>query len=301
MSLKNDAQSCQICHAYLFDEDDIVYCPICGAPHHRECYNVLNHCGAEQLHGTEMQYDLQKKASKSEQKEPPKTTDSDDNICRFCMNKIDSDAKVCPYCGRPRIPAHFAFDVFGGVDPAQDIGEGVTAKRTAEFVTVNTQRYVPVFASLTKKRKVSWNWMAFIFPHAWYFSRKMHKYGFLFLSLAIAFEVLSMPLLKITNSVMLSGYAQYVDYIVSNISSFGYMPLILSFAGGILNIAVRIVSGLFGNSIYKSYTISKIKEIDSSAEDTVAQNRKYGGVNLLAGIGGILASMYIPNIIFMFL
>ena len=49
--------SCALCHAYLFEEDDVVYCPVCGAPHHRECYNSIGHCALEQLHGTEQQYD----------------------------------------------------------------------------------------------------------------------------------------------------------------------------------------------------------------------------------------------------
>ena len=53
MSLNDKGSSCVRCHAYIFPEDDIVYCPICGAPHHRECYNTLGHCALEELHGTE--------------------------------------------------------------------------------------------------------------------------------------------------------------------------------------------------------------------------------------------------------
>ena len=57
MSLKTEGVTCARCHAYLFPEDDIVYCPVCGAPHHRECYNELGHCALEELHGTDKQYD----------------------------------------------------------------------------------------------------------------------------------------------------------------------------------------------------------------------------------------------------
>ena len=32
MSLNTEGVSCVRCHAYLFPEDDIVYCPVCGAP-----------------------------------------------------------------------------------------------------------------------------------------------------------------------------------------------------------------------------------------------------------------------------
>ncbi|MBR6741280.1 MAG: hypothetical protein IKL93_00900, partial [Clostridia bacterium] len=63
MSLQNKDQHCALCHAILFPEDDVVYCPECGAPHHRECYNGINHCALEEFHGTENQYDKLKRAA----------------------------------------------------------------------------------------------------------------------------------------------------------------------------------------------------------------------------------------------
>ena len=57
MSLNTEGVTCVRCHAYLFPEDDVVYCPVCGAPHHRECYNELGHCALEEFHGTDKQYD----------------------------------------------------------------------------------------------------------------------------------------------------------------------------------------------------------------------------------------------------
>ena len=53
-------KQCAFCKALLFDEDDVVHCPVCGAPHHRDCYNKLGHCALEDLHGTENEYDAQK-------------------------------------------------------------------------------------------------------------------------------------------------------------------------------------------------------------------------------------------------
>ena len=75
MSLKTEGVSCVRCHAYLFPEDDIVYCPVCGAPHHRECYEQLGHCAMEEFHGTDRQYDIVK-AREEERKaaQPEKET-----------------------------------------------------------------------------------------------------------------------------------------------------------------------------------------------------------------------------------
>ena len=41
MSIRTEEEQCVVCHAYLFSDDDVVYCPECGAPHHRECYNGI--------------------------------------------------------------------------------------------------------------------------------------------------------------------------------------------------------------------------------------------------------------------
>ena len=69
MSLVYSGESCVYCKAKLFDEDDVVYCPVCGAPHHRECYNDLGHCALEQLHGTENEYSREKELEKVQKAE----------------------------------------------------------------------------------------------------------------------------------------------------------------------------------------------------------------------------------------
>ena len=49
MSISIEGEKCPVCGAYLFDEDDVVFCPECGAPHHRECYNAVGHCALAAL------------------------------------------------------------------------------------------------------------------------------------------------------------------------------------------------------------------------------------------------------------
>ena len=40
--------SCPVCKQEFKEGDDIVVCPVCGAPHHRACYHQLGHCALEQ-------------------------------------------------------------------------------------------------------------------------------------------------------------------------------------------------------------------------------------------------------------
>lgn len=43
---------CPVCHKKFTAKDEIVVCPTCGAPHHKQCYEQLGHCTFEQDHIT---------------------------------------------------------------------------------------------------------------------------------------------------------------------------------------------------------------------------------------------------------
>ncbi len=41
---------CPVCGKAFAQGDDVVVCPDCGAPHHRECYRSLGRCAYEEKH-----------------------------------------------------------------------------------------------------------------------------------------------------------------------------------------------------------------------------------------------------------
>ena len=41
---------CPVCEKRFINGDDVVVCPECGAPHHRECFEQLGHCFYEDRH-----------------------------------------------------------------------------------------------------------------------------------------------------------------------------------------------------------------------------------------------------------
>ena len=51
-----DGLCCPVCKAKLFEDDDIVVCPDCGAPHHRKCWEYVGHCALGDAHGTANQW-----------------------------------------------------------------------------------------------------------------------------------------------------------------------------------------------------------------------------------------------------
>ena len=54
MNYKN--KQCPVCKNLFKDSDDIVVCPDCGAPYHRECYNETKKCIYEDKHGNGFSY-----------------------------------------------------------------------------------------------------------------------------------------------------------------------------------------------------------------------------------------------------
>lgn len=298
MALNIEGQKCPICNSYLFPEDDVVFCPTCGAPHHRDCFNSVGHCGLEHTHGTDEQYDRFKQAEEHKDHENENNTKKAE-ICPNCKNKLSDDMLVCPYCGRPRHVRVFSLDLLGGVAPDTDLGDGVTASEARDFVQINTQRYIPKFQELRRKR-FSWNWAALLFPHGWFLSRKMYKIGSFFIALSVAAQVCYIPLLNALNTAVFSTSEEYVNYFLQNIDKFGAAPILLTFLGSAITVIASITAAVLGDSLYKKHAIRKIKELRNSDEKDI-KLRKFGGVNIFAFIIGVLITTYLPEIISMFI
>ena len=309
MSLNIEGQKCVSCNAYLFEEDDVVYCPECGAPHHRECYNALNHCALEHLHGTENEYYVSKnRESNTKENTEPKTANSDETICGMCGKSYDKNLKNCPECNAPNVvklgSGFVGFDFLGGVPSDTDIGEGITANEAKRFVSSNTHRFIPRFLEMKNGRKTSWNWFALIFPNAWLLSRKMYKQGILVTVINIIATLFMFPFtiaLGNYDTASLTDYNALVETITQNYQEIGSAVIFAAFFGIVVTIALSIFMGLFGDKIYYKHTISSIKEIKKSNEDVDVAYQKKGGVTLVGFAIGFMLIRFLPNIIISFL
>lgn len=291
MNNQETQKSCAMCHAYLFEGDDVVYCPECGAPHHRECYNSLGHCALESTHGTDMQYDKLKAAeSKNKQKADAEDIKNDDG-----------------YTPGDEVFANFPpIDFLGGVAPDEIIEDGVTAKEARNFVISNTARYIPKFTQISKEEKTSWNFMAFFFPTEWLLSRKMYKQGFLFGIFMLISDLLSLPFQQAILNLGyfdIKTYAEIPDFLVANIANGGihYAVLIALFVGITFSFALRLVAAFLGDYWYRQHVITKVKEIKLNSDNIADDFRKQGGVNLFLFLIALLVTQYLPSIIFMFI
>ena len=177
-------QNCPVCNEQFDEKSDVVVCPECGAPHHRECYKQKGECFYKEHHGTENGYIPPEPKEEEPSEEQEKT-----RRCAKCgaLNPIDNN--FCDNCGEFMRKNHFAFDLedmgtvqilidpYGGVPHDCEI-DGVTAQEIALFVGQNSRYYIPKFKALSEnKHKINWNWSAFIFTFLYFVGRKIKTFA----------------------------------------------------------------------------------------------------------------------------
>ena len=279
----------------------MVYCPVCGAPHHRDCYNSIGRCALADAHGTENEY----RRPGVSADEPVIKEESEQTVkCEICGADFNKENSNCPECGAPNfrsVGGAFAqFDFLGGIPEDTDLGKGVKAKEARRFVFTNTRRYIPKFAAMNLGKKAGWNWFSFLFPCGWFLSRKMYKAGIVSGALSICFSMFAIPFqIALSHYDMSSfgGYSELLSTVMADASKIGFSVLALAAAGALLQIALRLVCAIFGDRIYRDYAIETISRIKADSEDIDYDYRKKGGANMFLLLLGFFAVQYIPNII----
>ncbi len=309
MSYSVKGASCARCKAYLFEEDEVVVCPICGAPHHKDCYNAIGHCALEEFHGTENQYDIVSEKSKENvnndnqtHQAPPQNDFNNETFGgRYSNNSYQPNQFNNPPFGNNPF---MNFDFLGGVPKDYELGENVTADDAKKFVISNTHRYIPKFASFTQKKRASWNWLAFFFPVPWLFCRKMYSLGFFAGFLKIISTLLSFPLaaklsqLGVMNT---ATYPQMMQELYSIIPTLSKELVLITLVSSLLNIAIMVVTGICGDYWYKKHTVSAVQKIKRDSIDQNESYRKKGGVNIFWFYLAYIGLQIIPNIIISFI
>ena len=290
---------CAICGSYLFDDDDIVYCAECGAPHHRDCYNSVGHCGKEDMHGkVETQ-------SKDTEKDLRKT-----NICKNCTSEIPENSKFCPYCGNINkdidisfedIKKHIVINVgadakLGGIKKDEEI-DGVKAKDIAKFINFNAPKLLNLFKKMvTTSKRVSWNWLAFISPQSHALFRKMDMHAYVYSLLEIISYTLLAPFYYGISGIDVAGQGSYSLAATLAENPLLYlkpMTIVLAFLGSCLFFGTKIFAGLYNDYMYKNHVVKTIKAIrnDLDLDDEEAFYKK-GGVRPFLSLGLFLLFFY---------
>lgn len=125
--MKYTGNICDGCGQPFNDEDDVVVCPDCGTPQHRECYEKENKCVCSHLHGEDYAW------NGIVHKETPLPEAKRETVaCPNCGYENPKGSPMCKQCG-------MKFTLFGM--------NVVDAMHEQEKNTINTNRDIPSYSA----------------------------------------------------------------------------------------------------------------------------------------------------------
>ena len=161
-------EKCAVCGMKLFEDEEIVVCPECGTPYHKECWYRAGLCVHSAEHGAfEWKGESQKLKEHFENIETAQN-EKKENDPQFEIIHAESYDEYREIMNKRLL------------EQEKDMGEvdGVTPEEMLKFVGKNGYYYLPVFREFIKHGKImKMNFAAFLlFPlHCFY--RKMNLFG----------------------------------------------------------------------------------------------------------------------------
>ena len=303
-SYKNE--KCPVCNQEFKDGDDIVTCPVCGTPHHRECYKKIGHCFNEDKHaegyefkktnetkieekahnvnqGTAVgSYFSPDKSAQGEEKSnqsDPQNSKSNTKKCVSCGEEINKNAPFCNKCGA-RQPMNdlsnsqpFIPNLNTGYENSDLTIDGESAEDIAGVVKTNIPKFMDNFKS---GKKFSWNWAGFIFGPYYLFFRKMYKEGSIFLALQLTVSLVAQgiyakPYAKlmqfITDNAVAISSGKLNSDLVSKFSTLYEKILPMMLIMAVANLVFHVIIALCSNNFYKAKVIKTVKDVNQKIDE----------------------------------
>lgn len=199
MDYKNEI--CNGCNQPIKEDDDIVVCPVCGTPQHRSCWIANGECVNRSLHADGFVW---QKSQPAETQEQPKAEKTEPNTVPV-MGKMPAFDQLAQEA--QNLEAIFLKDQLAHKDEEFD---GINVTDAGYYLQSGAHRYIRRFR---KGRKLGWNWGAFIFAPAWFFYRRLYKFGAIFLALVVSLNLFSYSFLEKIDIQMQEVYTVMEKYI----------------------------------------------------------------------------------------
>lgn len=275
---------CPVCEQAFTDADDIVVCPECGTPYHRECWKKVGACVHEAEHAAGFEW--KPDAEPADEAETARHL----AVCPNCGSHNEPGAVKCSHCGvplnaAPRTEPQNAPIYARGTMDAPDITrvelkptdciDGIQAQDWAAFTGHSALYYLMQFFRMEKTgRKITFCFSAFLLGPVYFFYRKMWKQG---IAMALVQLVLYTPLallvLQQYNPAVLGGMLTGAAWLEPAV-----------FVCDILWCAVKVFMGLSAVAWYQKTAKCRIADICARYPDEQERARELsqqGGTSIL--------------------
>ncbi|MCH5202638.1 MAG: DUF2628 domain-containing protein [Oscillospiraceae bacterium] len=201
--------SCPVCDKNFHADDDIVVCPVCGTPHHRDCYEKNGECINADKHsqGYNFETDADEKSAPDGAIKCKQCGHLNPEGCFFCSqcrapleNRQNANTYQggSPFGGAPFGGTPFGggnpnggnpfggnmggfntvqFDPMAGVSPDAEFDEGAKAGEVAKYVKQNTTYFMQVFNKIKNFGKSKFSFAGLFFGGGYLLYRKQYVIG----------------------------------------------------------------------------------------------------------------------------
>ena len=273
--MKYSNQKCPVCNNQFAEDDDVVVCPECGTPHHRECYIQNGECANADKHGTNEPIVVEFVDIEANEDKIP-----------------DVESKENETENPQQIVQEVIEEMKGGNGDYMLNGKHVSFYEAA--IGKNQKFYIPHFMIMDKTKKaVSWNIAGFFVPLAWCLYRKMYKFAVIIFALyvlmigTIGFTIMSNEEFVNTVNECAEEDPNFYENILlyntknSNVSltekqmklnklTNEYKPPVpVQIITYLITYGIRIIMGIYATNLYyKKLTknIEKVDKLDLSAD-----------------------------------
>ncbi len=263
--------ACPVCNELFQTNDDIVVCPVCGTPHHRECYKQNGACGNTGKHSEGFIWESQV----TEQEVPEENTNP---VVKW---NINGDDELPPLPFNMEIPMQKPLNMF-----PPELENGVSTEDVAVFVQQDATKYIQKFFYI-KNGKNKWNWAAIFFAPYWFFYRKLYKHGAIVMAILLALSFLSyLPPVERFLSEANSYYAEvvslsedgldeqtdaqsidYLSYRAQVIANENKLGISILTGQSLASLLLAIFLGKNANKWYYKHVVKSIRDIRSTETD----------------------------------
>lgn len=297
---------CPVCKKPFSENDDIVVCPLCGTPHHRDCYKENGECANIEKHSEGFCWS------------PSQTVSA--------APDINNEPTAAPQ--QTSAPPPEAMPQFATVMPnpfnlfPKEIADGVLTEEAADFVgAASGIKYIQKFFYI-RGGKRTFNWAAFLFAPYWFFYRKLHKLGAIFLAVTIGVSlgISLLPQSKALTADMNNFLQEYEQTINAEVASEQQLNSMMSEMKSVLTknpvgtglmvfqslftLGMHLLAGFMADKWYYDFTVKKVRQIKSETEDINLRKLRFfkeGGIGLAVTLSVLLALETISMLASMFL